>query len=281
MIRIKNPNPPRLPREYQEVEYIEGTGTQYIKSGIMTSNSLRVEAKAISRKRHIYAAPDRNYPYSGILFGARVSPTSNNFTYNEGAYSTYVGNGTSQQLILPFQENSTDYLFVNYGGTSYSVECGNTYNQSGALNINIETPLEIYILGLNQNGTVSSPCGAYKLFNLKIYNNNTVVRDYIPCYRKADNEAGLFDLVNNVFYTNAGTGTFLIGKEINRKEDINLKPMIGNKKLIKRYVNGNLIYGQTSPKYEQKINYTMLYDNGNECEEVIETPSSGDTEVRK
>ena len=43
MIRIKNPIAPRLPSEYQEVEYIESTGTQYIDTGVLPSASIYIE----------------------------------------------------------------------------------------------------------------------------------------------------------------------------------------------------------------------------------------------
>lgn len=53
-------------------------------------------------------------------------------------------------------------------------------------------------------------CWAYKLYYFKIWNGETLVRDMIPCYRKADNVAWLYDLVEWVFYTNQGTGEFII-----------------------------------------------------------------------
>ena len=31
--------------------------------------------------------------------------------------------------------------------------------------------------------------------------NDKFVRDFIPCRRRSDNKAGLFDLINNQFYT--------------------------------------------------------------------------------
>jgi hypothetical protein len=47
-----------------------------------------------------------------------------------------------------------------------------------------------------------------------LYDNNVLVRDFIPCYRKSDNEIGLYDVVNGVFYANAGSGTFTKGNNI-------------------------------------------------------------------
>ena len=48
----------------------------------------------------------------------------------------------------------------------------------------------------------------------KIYDNDNLVRDFVPCYRKADDEIGMYDMANGVFYTNAGTGTFLKGPDV-------------------------------------------------------------------
>lgn len=54
-----------------------------------------------------------------------------------------------------------------------------------------------------------------KLYSFKIYDNGTLIRDFIPCYRVADNEVGLYDIVNNQFYTNQGTGSFTKGPDVN------------------------------------------------------------------
>lgn len=40
------------------------------------------------------------------------------------------------------------------------------------------------------------------------------MRNFIPCYRRSDNVIGLYDLVENKFYTNAGTGNFLKGPDV-------------------------------------------------------------------
>lgn len=52
-----------------------------------------------------------------------------------------------------------------------------------------------------------------KCYSLEIWDNGSKVRDMIPCYRKLDNVIGMYDLVNNVFYTNQGTGSFAKGND--------------------------------------------------------------------
>jgi hypothetical protein len=50
-----------------------------------------------------------------------------------------------------------------------------------------------------------------KISSCNFYINGIPVRHFIPCYRKSDNKPGLYDTINNTFYTNAGSGEFILG----------------------------------------------------------------------
>ena len=63
-----------------------------------------------------------------------------------------------------------------------------------------------------------------KIYSTKVYDDNILIRDLVPCYRKSDNVIGMLDLVNNVFYTNAGSGKFLKGNNVNNYDYIKYKP---------------------------------------------------------
>ena len=45
-------------------------------------------------------------------------------------------------------------------------------------------------------------------------NGGGLIQYFIPCYRRSDNVIGFYDLVNDVFYTNAGSGTFSKGPNV-------------------------------------------------------------------
>ena len=70
-----------------------------------------------------------------------------------------------------------------------------------------------YIFGVNANGSVSSS-PSMKLYSFLLYDNEKLIREFIPCYRKSDSVIGLYDIVNDVFYTNSGTGTFSKGANV-------------------------------------------------------------------
>ena len=53
-----------------------------------------------------------------------------------------------------------------------------------------------------------------RIYYAQIYDGEVMERNMIPRYRKIDNIAGLYDIVNGMFYTNAGTGTFIVGNNV-------------------------------------------------------------------
>ena len=71
----------------------------------------------------------------------------------------------------------------------------------------------IYIFGGNDSGSASYK-SSIKLYEFKISDGDTLTHEFIPCYRKSDGEIGLYDKVENKFYTNAGTGTFIKGNDV-------------------------------------------------------------------
>ena len=56
----------------------------------------------------------------------------------------------------------------------------------------------------------------FDLSYCKIYENWTLIRDFVPCYRKSDNVIWLYDLVNNQFYTNSWSWTFTKWPDVNQ-----------------------------------------------------------------
>ena len=60
-----------------------------------------------------------------------------------------------------------------------------------------------------------------RLYSFKIYSSpNTLFRNFIPVYRKSDNVIWLYDLINDYFYTNAWSGSFAKGRDVHEKKDL-------------------------------------------------------------
>ena len=61
---------------------------------------------------------------------------------------------------------------------------------------------------MNNNGTAAIQNAGVAYYGMKIYDNNTLVRNFIPVLRNSDNKPGMYDRVTKTFFTNQGTGEF-------------------------------------------------------------------------
>lgn len=188
-----------LPSGYQQVEYIESTGTQYIDTGLKANQNTGFSITVLTKNN----LSSSDY---GCLFGARSSTNK-----NEYQLTTYVGSsgGTFRKYTTSYSASMAKNVKLTCSATR------NKYtNRNGeAVSINTttySTPVSVTVFALNNNGSIIQ-YGKHQLFSLKFTDNGTIIRDYYPCYRKSDNEPGLYDIITDTFLTNTGTGTFGVG----------------------------------------------------------------------
>lgn len=190
----------RLPAEFQEVEYIESSGTQYIDSGYCLKQNVYL-------KTNIQFTSTTNNQLNGVYSGA----TNYRLQFGITNYKFFIGIGNETEEYS--NPDTNKHLFeINLANKQYGIDSNLTTDST----ITIEDTTKNILLFAFLNGYSNEPnyfC-SQKMYDLQIYDNNVLVRNFIPCYRKADNEIGLYDLVNGVFYTNAGTGTFTKGGNV-------------------------------------------------------------------
>ena len=192
----------RLPQGYQEVEYIESSGTQYIDTGYKpTSNNLRVVCDFEYTADHSASS----------VFGSESSGQYSIVPW--GAPEFYVGSST--QLLAQTTALNTKYLLDAHANAGTLTVSLNGTTNSASYSGSILTTVNMGIFCNIVAGVASQFC-SMKLYAMYIYDNGNLVRDFVPCYRKSDNVAGLYDLVNNVFYTNVGSGVFAVGANSNK-----------------------------------------------------------------
>ena len=201
-----------LPSEYQKVEYIKSTGTQYLDLGIKPKTNTKV----------IFKASINDISNGGTFLGSLKSSPSVGLllsTSNAGTGKGFL-NGTSSNAAIT--SDGTDYLFET--NAIYDIEIvGNqiTISKNGGTAQTftvtdypiVETNYNICLMARNNAGTVER-YGSFTYYGLKIYEGTTLVCNMIPCFRKSDSEIGMFDLVSGSFLTNQGTGTFAKGRVI-------------------------------------------------------------------
>ena len=204
-----------LPSEYEAVEYIESDGNQYIDTGFIPNNRTAIKAH--------YILPQN--PTSGItfgLFGTDVYNVSSQwFAMTTDSSYTYLRQNWITGSEMKYNNEPNAKLAISFGGGSNAIGFvnGTECYQLGANNsdgYNNSNNLSLFLFAVNsktQGGQLEvAHFGKYRLFMFQIHNSlsGEMYRNFVPCVRKSDDEAGLYDLVNGVFYTNQGTGDFII-----------------------------------------------------------------------
>lgn len=192
-----------IPSGVTPLEYIQSTGTQYIDTDVLATSDIAVEVEFF------------DYEFSGdsLLFGYRPNSWNGGLGVNN--------NGNSKMYLY--------YGGSNNGGIIPPMESGIVKLENGIRTINgyeaYFTPTtfsysyQIFIFATNNNGTASY-FSKYKIKSLKMWEDGTLIRHFIPA-KDTDDIACLYDLINDDFYYDGGGGTFLEGNEINDDYIIN------------------------------------------------------------
>lgn len=188
-----------LPTEYQEVEYIESTGTQYIDTGIYMDTSIKIDLTMQLN----YTDKDQkflgSYGSGGICLG------------------TYAGKWRLGNSMWAVNENAVTLEKVNIQAYNDNWYINGVNVATTKFSANNQAPISLF--GIFYNGSLFQR-DSIKVYSLKIYDGDTAVREFIPCYRKSDNIIGMYDLVNGKFYTNSGTEEFIKGEAVEVLEGV-------------------------------------------------------------
>ena len=198
-----------VPEDYQQVLYLQCDGSQYLISDYYPNGHTQIIAQFYNNNtsqqpvRYMYGVRNegdtasfssvvRWYSLNNWRYGTQALEVDTSTNSNRGRYCIqgYTKSDTASSRLL-IVDISAGTIFKN---GSYTVE-------------EFQSELPMYILSCNINGSASASAEG-NLYRMTIKENDVIVRDYIPCYRKSDSKPGLYDIVNKQFYTNAGSGEF-------------------------------------------------------------------------
>lgn len=203
---------PPLPSEYQQVEYIGNTSQDYIDTNFYPSETTEIDIDFAC----MYSGDDES-----VLFGIRSGSSNNGFVLYvkpaSGFAQHYIlirATPTSNDTRWVVQKSLTVGEFYNYKFFGYQkmilTESGGTEYSNPKYSKN--KPMTLFCLNRE---SYQEKYGKFRIARCKIYDEHELERDFIPCYRKSDNEIGMYDLVYREFYTNQGSGTFEKGADVN------------------------------------------------------------------
>ena len=185
----------KLPSGYTELEHIRSTGTQYIDTGVSAKNTVGFKIDYQST----------NIDQIGVQIGARNNNNVRQWI-NDNQNILYIGFGGLIELGTPSLERRTVSLnYLNSRVTTDSLTAA-----QANLSAITDTNLNIYIFAANFSNKYFF---TGKLFSVQITDGTTIVRNFIPC-KNPSNVVGMYDTVNDVFYTNAGSDSFIAGAEV-------------------------------------------------------------------
>lgn len=201
-----------LPAEYQQVLYIESTGTQYILTDFKHGANTAMEA--ILK----YSSQPSADEYNGIRYDANTDYYAF-YGYNNSTGNFEVNVRLSDSFVtrhIPFDTNIHKFVY-DVRNKKYGID-NDISTTTKTINVNTNNNYTKQVLfamrRYNNSASIQNYCSE-KLYNFKWYSSGAMTANLYPCYRKADGVIGLYDNLGNRFYTNDGTGTFLKGPKYN------------------------------------------------------------------
>ena len=198
-----------LPDEYQEVEYIQSGGTQYIDTGI----NPKIKPRLIVNMMLLNSA-DKDY------WGNKAIDGSSYFANFAGGILMYYRYGKTASIntgvSAPFNEfhewDVSDAIYLD--------------------KVKLYTTNNVYTYNANQSNIYlfksARSYGNFRASYFILYDGDEKVREYYPCYRKSDNAIGLFDKVSNTFFPNLGSDVFIKGNDVISGDSVIERELISN-----------------------------------------------------
>ena len=185
------------------LDYIGGTGTQYIDTGIKPNSNTKIEAKFSLNSVDNYQC----------LIGGRIRYEAQN--KNKDSFTIWA-NTVGNQIRFDY-DDEVKYSNINVSvNTPYVVTKAKERNYVNGTETDSNTvstftcDYNLFLFGVNTFGDMPKPYYMDgKVYYVKIWDNGTLVRDFVPVQRISDGVVGMLDKTSGQFFTNAGEGTFV------------------------------------------------------------------------
>lgn len=182
-----------LPEGYLHLTSIQSDGNQYIDTGFKPNNNTRI----VMDVQPLSASTCGFFGVRSVDSGATDSFIV--WLMNETSARSDFGSSQLQQTV----SSTLTRLTIDKNKETCSFD-GMPFQNAAS---EFSCASNLLLLTVNTGDTVDTRKLSAKLYSCKIYDNDLLVRDYIPVKNDQD-QVGLYDLVNEQFYANAGTGAF-------------------------------------------------------------------------
>ena len=199
----------RLPEGYTELEYIASTktGGQYIDLNILLYDVLNKNYDIAMKFRAIGAGQDNTT--QGTIFGCQDntgSPWPGTFirVSSSSMVGRYIGGSD--------KDNTLGAVGSDIELTEKTPPAKNVYNYNNSGKTHT-WGTSLFCVFNNQDKTARIRYIEARLYYFKLFVEGALVRDMIPCINP-NNVVGLYDTVNNVFYSSPNGASFVAGPTV-------------------------------------------------------------------
>ena len=194
---------------YTELEYIQGTGVQYLDTGITPKATQRIEIEvqldAVTAWERLFGVTN-----NGAVTRANVFA---NDPDNQGKMDFFV-----VKFRNVYEEDDVPVKIPMVINTKYKVDVNYATKEVKLDDVSLGHVTEAPV---SDTRTIQVFSGAdsdvdpakMKLYSFKIYEGDELVLDLIPVKRNSDNVVCAYDTVSETYFTNEGTGVFTAGAE--------------------------------------------------------------------
>lgn len=188
---------PLLPEGYTELAYIQSDGNQYINTLFTPNNNTRVimdaEFTSVSTPAACFGSRDDD----GVNAYALWLMSNTSIRYDYGATKTEkIVSGLPGRILIDVEKSKCAFGEYTITAEEAKYQCSNS----------------LMLFTMISAGTVDERRVSAKLYTCRIYDDGTLIRNFIPCTNPS-NLVGLYDLIDERFYANSGTGNFIAGKK--------------------------------------------------------------------
>ncbi len=187
----------RLPTGYTEVEYLESSGTQWIDTDFTPNQNSSMsitfqDTLGNTDSRTIAGAGTGNDSFAISTYLGGTAEYCAQQAFQVGNFGTDMTTVELRKNVL-YKNNSVIYTFNTTAFTT-------------------QYSLTLFMFNLN-GGTNTENGNGIRIFSAKVYDNDSLIRDFVPCIN-ANNEVGMYDLVSQTFFANNGEGAFVSGSTV-------------------------------------------------------------------
>ena len=176
----------RLPYDYQKVEYLEATDFQYIRTGVFKSSTDRLW-RIVAKVSFSNVSGRRLHGADGLSnFGVANG-------YVQISQTSASGDMPTEPLLNV--EPNTKIVYDLTFDAQHQMVTGTVNDTQYSFTRSMLVSNQEFSIFRSSNNEAVQTIG--KVFSYDIYTRNVLSRKLIPCYRKSDNVAGMYDLANS------------------------------------------------------------------------------------